>query len=102
MVNGYKVLWTEHALSELSGIIEYLEENWTERELRKFSHALDHIVELISKNPLLFQDSTLKKNIRRAVISKHTNLYYRLNSDSVEILSVFSNRQNPEKLKLKD
>ncbi|WP_108424667.1 type II toxin-antitoxin system RelE/ParE family toxin [Flagellimonas amoyensis] len=102
MGNGYKILWTEHALSELQGIIEYLEENWTERELKNFSHELDHTIELISKNPLLFQDSALKKDIRRAVISKHTNLYYRLKPDSVEVLSLFSNRQNPEKLKLKD
>lgn len=32
MKNGYKVLWTHHALSELKETIEYLENHWTERE----------------------------------------------------------------------
>lgn len=101
MKSGYKILWTQHAISELEQTVKYLEENWTEKELGNFSRELDHTIELISKNPLLFQVSTKKKNIRRAVIAKYTNLYYRMNSDSVEVLSLFSNRQHPDKLSLK-
>jgi plasmid stabilization system protein ParE len=33
MTNGYKIFWTEFALSELEKTITYLEENWTEKEL---------------------------------------------------------------------
>ena len=51
MKSGYKIQWTDHALSELEGIIAYLEENWTDRELKNFSQELDHTIELISKNP---------------------------------------------------
>jgi len=100
MKSGYKVLWTDHALSELKNTLEYLEENWTERELKNFSQELDHTIELISKNPELFQTSKKKKNVRRAVVGRFNNLYYRLNKDSVEILSFFSNRQNPDKIKI--
>ncbi|MBA4743788.1 MAG: type II toxin-antitoxin system RelE/ParE family toxin [Muricauda sp.] len=98
MTSGFKILWTHNAISELKGIVAYLEENWTERELKNFSQELDHTIELISKNPELFQTSKKKKDIRRAVIAKYTNLYYRINSDSVEVLSLFSNRQSPDKL----
>ncbi len=101
MKSGYKILWTQHAISELEQTVKYLEENWTEKELGNFSRELDHTIELISKNPLLFQVSTKKKNIRRAVIAKYTNLHYRMNPDYVEILSLFSNRQHPDKLSLK-
>ncbi|MAN59560.1 MAG: hypothetical protein CMC08_06960 [Flavobacteriaceae bacterium] len=99
MKSGYKILWTNHALSELENTIEYLEENWTERELKNFSQELDHTIELISKNPELFQISKKKKNIRRAVVARFNNLYYRLNEDSIEILSFFSNRQDPDRIK---
>jgi plasmid stabilization system protein ParE len=34
MKSGYKILWTDFALKELEKTIEYLEENWTEKELR--------------------------------------------------------------------
>ena len=36
MKNGYKILWTDHAISELKGTIAYLENHWTEKELRTF------------------------------------------------------------------
>lgn len=37
MENGYKILWTDNALKELEKTIEYLEENWTEKELRNLA-----------------------------------------------------------------
>ena len=100
MTSGYKILWTEHALSELEETIKYLRENWTDKELSNFSRELDHTIELISKSPELFQVSKKKKDVRRAVVAKLNNLYYRINKDSIEILSFFSNRQDPNKIKL--
>lgn len=100
MKSGYKIRWTNHAVSELKETIDYLENNWTEKELRNFSAKLDHIIELISKTPEIFPDSNEIKGIRKAVIEKHNNLYYRINSDSIEIVSLFSNRKNPDKKKI--
>lgn len=100
MKSGYKILWTDHAISELKETIEYLESKWTERELRTFSAKLDHTIELISKSPEIFPVSFEKKNIRKAVVEKHNNLYYRINKNSIEIVSLFSNRKNPNKKKL--
>ena len=97
MKSGYRILWTDRALSELEDTIDYLKRNWTERELEKFSQELDHTIELISKNPELFQVSTEKKTVRRAVISKFNNLYYREKNDAIEILSLFSNRRDPDR-----
>ena len=93
-------MWTEHALSELKDTLEYLKEKWTERELSNFSKELDHTIELISKNPELFQVSKTKKNVRRAVVARYNNIYYRTKNNTVEILSLFSNRQDPDKIKI--
>ncbi len=101
MKNGYKILWTDNALKELEQTIEYLKENWTERELRNLAESLEETITLISLNPLIFQSSKKKKDIRRAVILTLNSLYYRVSEDSVEILSFFGNRQNPKKRKLK-
>lgn len=100
MRSGFKIVWTDHALSELKETINYLETNWTERELRNFSAKLDHTIELISKNPELFPSSTKKAGIRKAVVEKYNNLYYRINNDNVEIISLFSNLQNPKKKRI--
>ncbi len=33
MKSGFKILWTDFALAELEKTIDYLQENWTEKEL---------------------------------------------------------------------
>jgi plasmid stabilization system protein ParE len=101
MKNGYRVRWTDNALKELAETIAFLETNWTKKELRKLSNALDKTLNLISQNPYLFQSSDFKKDIRRAVILSLNSLYYRIKDQDVEILSFFSNRQKPTKRKLK-
>jgi plasmid stabilization system protein ParE len=100
MKNGYKILWTDNALKELEKTIEYLEENWTDKELRNLAESLEETISLISQNPQIFQASKKKKDIRRAVILSLNSLYYRVSEDKVEILSFFGNRQNPKKRKL--
>lgn len=76
MKSGYKILWSDHAIFELKETIEYLENKWTEKELRTFSAKLDHTIELISKSPEIFPISIEKNNIRKAVVEKHNNRYY--------------------------
>ncbi|CAI8252085.1 MAG: Uncharacterised protein [Formosa sp. Hel1_33_131] len=100
MKSGYKIRWTDHAISELKETLDYLESNWTEKELREFSAKLEHTIELISKSPEIFPEFLDKKGVRKAVVETHNNLYYRLIGDSIEIVSLFSNRKNPANKKL--
>ena len=101
MKNGCKILWTAFALKELEKTIEYLEENWTEKELRTLAESIEEKLALISQNPNLFQASDNKKNIRRVVIQTYNTLYYRFENEQIEIISFFSNRQNPKRRNLK-
>jgi plasmid stabilization system protein ParE len=101
MKNGYKILWTDFALKELEKTIKYLEKNWTEKELRNLAESIDEKLALISQNPNSFQISDYKKDIRRVVILTYNTLYYRFENEQIEIISFFSNRQNPKKRKLK-
>ncbi|HMP29502.1 MAG TPA: type II toxin-antitoxin system RelE/ParE family toxin [Saprospiraceae bacterium] len=100
MENGLKIFWTDNALKELQNTIEYLQEHWSEKELRSLAHNLEKTLELISNNPNIFQSSEYKKDIRRAVVMKLNTLYYRVNGNTVEFISFFSNRQNPIRRKL--
>lgn len=100
MKSGYKIKWTSHALIELADTIDYLQKNWTDRELKKFSQELEHTLQLISRNPELFPTSKSKIDIRKVVVAKFNSLYYRINQNSIEVLSLFSNRQDPDKNKI--
>jgi len=97
MKSGYKIAWTDNALSELKATYKYLEENWTEREMKNLSIEIERTIKLISNNPKIFPTSN-KKKIRKVVVKKLNTLYYRENKENfVEILSFFSNRQNPKR-----
>lgn len=97
MASGYKIKWTAHALAELADTIQFLEDNWTERELNQFANAVDNTVEIMSRHPEIYPFSGTKKNIRKAVIDKNNTIYYRIVGDSIQILSVFGTKQDPKK-----
>lgn len=99
MGNGYKIRWTPNALEELADTIEYLENNFTDKEINRLAIKIEDIINLIAQNPELFQESETK-NIRRVIILKFNTMYYRINDDEIEILSFFSNRQSPDKTEL--
>ena len=81
------------ALSELEATYNYLEENFSEREMKNLAVEIERVLQLISNNPSLFMDSN-KAEIRKVPILKFNTLYYwKVNKSTVEILSFYSNRQ---------
>jgi plasmid stabilization system protein ParE len=54
MKSTFKIIWSDEALHGLNQIVNYLEENWTSKEIKKFAKLLDKKLNLISNNPELF------------------------------------------------
>ena len=94
-----EVIWSEEAIRNLKDIIYWLELKWSFRELQKFSHKLDRQIEILKKQPFSFPVSR-KTNVRRAVISRQTTLYYQIDDGILKIVSLFDNRMNPVKVNI--
>ena len=101
MKSGYKILWTDHALDELEQTFGYLQLNFSEKEIGRLAYKIESVLQLILTFPELYPESARQKGLRRAVITKFNTLYYRIKGDQIEILSFFSNRQNPDNLRPK-
>lgn len=99
MQSGYKLFWSDRALDDLQNIINYLNEKWTQKEIRNFVRRLDKRLELISGNPRLFPKTNKRRNIRRSVLTRHTVIYYEATENSVTIVTLFDPRQHPKKLR---
>ena len=99
---AYSLDWTLNSQNELNQIYDYLEENWTDREICIFSTKLEKTLILICKFPFMYQKSDQNANIRRCVLSSQTSIYYYVDTqkENITILSFFDNRQNPNKLNL--
>lgn len=72
-----KVIWSPQAIKSFSDIVDYLQNNWTEKEVINFIRQSNKSIEQISQNPKLFAESQKKKNQHRAFIFKPVSLIYR-------------------------
>lgn len=98
MKSTYSIKWSSNALIELNTTYSYLKLNFTPKEIKKLSLKLESTLQLISTNPLIYPSSQKYPEIRRAVIMKYNTLYYKVNSETIEIISFYSNRKNPSTL----
>ena len=95
----YKLEWTEEAVNNLEGIIDYLKQNWTQREVVNFKLKLSKQLELIVQNPFMFPQSENQSRLRKAVLSKQTSIFYELKGDTIYLAYLFVNRMNIERIK---
>jgi plasmid stabilization system protein ParE len=96
MKNGCNIEWTSEAERNLSAIFDYLEENWTQREISNFAIQLDSNLEYISEHPSAFPFYNEEKNVRRCVLSSQTTIYYTEIpfENRIVIITLFDNRRD--------
>lgn len=100
MKNGFKkVVWTAEAESQLDETIEYLENNWSEKEIQNFFNRLEKSISAIKIAPHQYKKSSRKIGAREFQLSKQTTIFYSFNETEIIILLLWSNRKNPYRLK---
>ncbi len=90
------IKWTKRARETFADIIEYLEENWTEREIKNFIAETNKVIGHITIMPLMFRRSS-KKEVHEAVIVPQCILIYRIKKKEIQLLAFFDTKQNPKK-----
>lgn len=64
MKNTYKLMWSDEALNGLKEIVSYIENRFSEKDVKKFAVKFEKQLSLIKKNPSLFPYSTKSKTVR--------------------------------------
>jgi len=98
MRNGYKIIWSERAINDLNLIVQYLNESWSEKEIKKFLANINQSLFHLQVFPEAFPSTPQKKNLRRYVISKRHTLYYLFEDNNIYLISIFDNRQKEFRL----
>lgn len=90
-----EVVWTKRAQIGYGKIIMYLENNFTEKEVRKFVHQTFEFFELLSQYPEMLESTRKHKYVHRGPINKHTILTYRVKprKRQIELINIRSSRQ---------
>lgn len=94
-----KIRWSPEAEVTFAAIINNLEEEWTEKEVRNFVAKTNKVIERIDRNPKLFI-AFGKEEVRRAVITKQNSLFYWIDNQNEQIilLAFWDNRKDPYSL----
>lgn len=92
-----KTIWSLDAVETFESIIDYLNEYWTEKEVRIFVRKTNALIEQIEKYPYQYKSSSFHE-IRKAVITKHNSLIYHVNEKAkqIELYTFWDNRKDPK------
>lgn len=96
---SYNIVWSPSAKLTYMQVLEYLYQEWTEKEIRFFMLRTNEVIKHITTTPLLYPYSK-ESDTRKCVVVKQVSLFYRLKELQVEILMFWDNRQNPSNLSL--
>lgn len=86
------IVWTERSLQNAISIKEYLSTHFSVKEIDQFYTILQNFEIAVCAFPELYPQSLIKKNIRRAVLSKVLSAYYRVHKGKIEVIALLDNR----------
>ena len=93
------VTWSTTAQRSYYQVLEYLDENWTQKELSAFINRTEEAIGHICDNPLLYPYSK-ESDTHKCVVVKQVSLLYRKQTSVIELLVFWDSRQDPAKLLL--
>ncbi len=92
-----KIIWTESAINDVSNNIDYLEKEWTEKEIIRFNKKINEVLSSLLQENVVFK-STKYKNIFEVVVIKQITLFYEVKAENIILLRFWNNYQDPKKL----
>lgn len=94
------VIWTAKARITFYRILDYLDENWTKKEIIQFNDRTQMVIGAIIRNPGIFPYSIKNKEIRKALIDRNNSLFYKIDllHQKIYLLTFFDSRQDPKRL----
>lgn len=100
MDSDREVIWSAKAKRTFFSVIEYLNSNWTQKDMVQFNRRTLITINAIRKNPGIFPASSKNKEVRRAIVDKNNSFYYKIDAynQKIYLLTFFDCRQDPRKL----
>jgi hypothetical protein len=95
-----QIIWTERAKFDYWSNIDYLERQWTLKEVYAFLDKVAEIMEVLAKENITFKPTKYKNTFQVPVTKQITLFYSVLQNKDIQLLSFWNTYQNPQKLEL--
>jgi len=96
----FQIIWSDEAEVDYIETLNYwIENNQSDKYALKLMEEVEKKEDLISENPFTGTPSEIE-NVKSVLVDRNFSIYYKKNDDTIEILSFWDNRRNPENLEL--
>lgn len=94
-----KIVWTPQAEKGLDKVLEYLEEEWSAKEILALEKRILDLMARISKYPKICPSTGKYPNVRKGLVDKNNYIVYRIHSrkKTLEIINFRGTKQKPLK-----
>jgi plasmid stabilization system protein ParE len=94
-----KLVWTKRAIQGYDRIIQYLEKEWSEKEVRNFVKETAHFFDLLKENPKMLEPTGKHKNLYRGPINRLTIVTYpyKPRKEEIVLVNIRETRRKPLK-----
>lgn len=95
-----KILYSDLALDSLQEIVDFLHQNWTEKEIEVLRKDISDFEIKVQENYKLFPISQYDDNVRGETLigKKQVKILFEKSNDEIRILLFWNNKGNPHKL----
>jgi len=94
----HQIFWTSAAKKSYEEVIEFLTQNWSQKEVNQFILRTEEVLILMSNNPNIYPE--VGPDLHRCILSKHNSLFFKIDDNKITILACWDNRKDPGNLKI--
>jgi hypothetical protein len=95
----YEIIWTNKSKLDYFNNIDFLEKEWTVKEIERFINKTDEILQKLIKGNIKFK-KTEYKEIYQVVVVKQITLFYEKNENKIILLRFWNNYQDIKNLSI--
>lgn len=96
----YEIVWTKRAIAGFDRIVNYLESEWTDKEVSYFVNEANSFFKLLTRHHEILSKTNKKgTNLYRGPLNKYTILTYRVKprNKQIVLINIRGARQKPLK-----
>src|SRR6185312_4846069 len=96
-----EIFWTPTAQKSFKKIVDYLETNWTVREVSNFVNDTVNLLSNLKRQPEMCRPSVKRKNVRIGTVNKKKQIvyHYQPRKRQIVVLLFWSPKEDPAKFK---
>lgn len=88
-----EIVWSETAIETFFKVIDYLYDNWSEKEIQAFDDAVENLIQNIANHNQICPESRLF-GYRKCVVDPNNSLVYHITNNTVFLVTFLDNRSS--------